>query len=60
MILAQWDPPTIECTALGKYPNFPACDYALGKMPASEMQQVFGAWGQPDVDVSLPIRYSSR
>lgn len=60
MVLAQWNPPTIDCTTLGRHPNFPACDVALGEMPASEFQQVFGSWGQPDVDVWLPVRFSSR
>ena len=59
IFLARWEPPNIECTTQSMGPNPSVCMLALGKMPASELKEVFGARGEVNIDVPLPVRYSS-
>ena len=60
MVVAQWKP-HVECSMAKSRTLVPSqCILALNNIPVREMQEVFGTKGEANVDVPLPIKYSSR
>lgn len=58
MFVKQWVSSVVCSEAESKFPASSGCNLALDKVPASDLQEVFGAQGTPYIDVPLPVTYS--
>ena len=60
MVVGQWTP-HVECSKSRSVPEvMSSCLVALDRMPTSDHQEVFGARGQANIDVPLPVKYTDR